>query len=131
MGSAAFSVSASPPTMKINSPFFAPQSPPVTGASRKRTPRSAQAAAIFRASTGDTVLESIYVLPDFNPASAPASLPLSPHSTPSSAGGSLTIVSSTSQDAAASFGDPASAPPASTNSLARDAVRFHTVSGCP
>src|SRR6266852_1326205 len=32
MGSASFSVAASPPIMKTSSPFFAPQSPPVTGA---------------------------------------------------------------------------------------------------
>src|SRR5216683_6259455 len=44
MGSASFRVSASPPTMKISSPFLAPQSPPVTGASRKRTPRQIAAA---------------------------------------------------------------------------------------
>ena len=43
--------------MKINSPFCAPQFPPVTGASRKCTRRSAQAAAIFFASSGETVLE--------------------------------------------------------------------------
>src|SRR6266403_1818012 len=48
-----------PPTMKSNSPFLAPQSPPVTGASRKRAPRSAQAAAILRARAGEMVLESM------------------------------------------------------------------------
>src|SRR4029077_4207388 len=131
MGSTAFNVSASPPTMKTNSPFFAPQSPPVTGASRKGTLRSAQAEAIFLASAGDTVLESMYVLPGFIPASAPASLPLVPQSTPSSAGGSLTIVIRTCEAAATSFGDFASLAPSPTNSFARLAVRFQTVRGKP
>jgi hypothetical protein len=49
--------------MKTSSPFCAPQVPPVTGASRKSTPRSAQAAATFRARSGETVLESISVAP--------------------------------------------------------------------
>src|SRR5258708_22533324 len=100
MGSTAFSVSASPPTMKTTSPFLAPQSPPVTGASRKRTLHSAQAEAIFLASAGDTVLESMYVLPGFRPASAPESLPFVPQRTPSSAGGSLTMVIRTFEDPA-------------------------------
>ncbi len=57
--------------MKTSSPFSAPHVPPVTGASRKSTPRSAHAAATRRASSGDTVLESISVLPARNPPSAP------------------------------------------------------------
>ena len=38
-------VAAGPPTMMTSSPFSAPQVPPVTGASRNSTPRSAQAPA--------------------------------------------------------------------------------------
>src|SRR5258707_2548022 len=122
MGSTAFSVSASPPTMKISSPFFAPQSPPVTGASRKRTLRSAQAVAIFLARAGETVLESMYVLPGFSPASAPESLPVVPQRTLSSAGGSLTKRVQTSEAAATSLGDIASVAPLASHSLARGRV---------
>src|SRR3984893_9429115 len=131
MGSTAFSVSASPPTMNMSSPFFAPQSPPVTGASRKRTLRSAQAEAIFLASEGDTVLESMYVQPGFSPARAPESLSSVPQSTLSSAGGSLTMVISTSEAAATSFGDVARIAPIATNSFAREIVRFQTVKEWP
>src|ERR1700730_18214711 len=113
--------------MKISSPFLAPQSPPVTGASRKCTLRSAQAAAIFRANAGDTVLESMYVLPAFSPDSAPEFLPSVPQRTLSSAGGSLTIVIRPSEAAPTSFGDIASVAPIATSSLARDVVRFHTI----
>src|SRR5215475_4134916 len=66
-----------------------------------------------------------------NAASAALTPPLLPHSTSSSAGGSLTIVISTSASLAASFGDFASFAPAATNSSARDAVRFHTITACP
>src|SRR5713226_3479572 len=115
--------------MKTNSPFFAPQSPPVTGASRKRTLRSAQAEAIFLASAGDTVLESMYVLPGFRLVNAPESLLFVPKRTPSNAGGSLTMVIRTSEDVATSFGETASVAPSATSSFARGAVRFQTVSG--
>src|SRR5260370_5244681 len=79
IGSTDFNVPASPPTIKISSPFFAPQSPPVTGASRKRTLRSVQAAAILRASAGETVLESMEGLPGLSPAHAPELVPSAPH----------------------------------------------------
>src|SRR4029077_19922841 len=99
---------------------------------RNFTPRSWQVAAILRTSTGETVLESMYVLPGLSAGSAAASLlPSAPQSTSSSAGGSLTIVISTSEAAATSRGDFASVAPAPTNSSARDAVRFHTVTACP
>src|SRR5947199_6056205 len=122
MGSTSLSAPASPPIMKSSSPFFAPQSPPVTGASRKCTPRSAQAAAILRASAGQTVLEAAYVLPRFSACKAPFEL----HKTSSSAGGSLTMVRRKSEAAATSCGDFASFAPAATSSSAREAVRFHT-----
>src|SRR5438552_18175530 len=57
--------------------------------------------------------------------------PFEPHKTSSSAGGSLTIVRRKSEAAATSCGDFASFAPAATNSSAREAVRFHTVSECP
>src|SRR6266404_5396916 len=113
--------------MKSSSPFLAPQSPPVTGASRKRTPRSAHAAAIFRASAGEMVLESMYVLPRLSACIAP----FEPHKTSSSAGGSLTIVRRKSEAAATSCGDFASFAPAATSSSAREPVRFHTVREYP
>src|SRR6266481_5045225 len=104
--------------MKTNSPFFAPQSPPVTGASRKRTFRSAQAEAIFLASAGETVLESMYVLPGFIPDSAPESSPFVPQSTLSSAGGFAE---------GSRRGETASVAPSATSSFAREGVRFQTV----
>src|SRR5579871_4214987 len=90
-------------------------------------PFSAQAAAVFRASSGETVLESISAAPFFN---APIT-PFLPHSTSSSAGGSLTMVISTSACAAASAGFAARFAPAATRSSAFEAVRFHTTSGNP
>src|SRR5580658_2021208 len=54
-----------------------------------------------------------------------------PHSTSSRAGGSLTMVISTSAFAAASRGERTSVAPAATSSFARDAVRFQTVRGYP
>src|SRR5438105_13903616 len=57
--------------------------------------------------------------------------PFEPHKTSSSAGGSLTMVRRKSEAAATSCGDFASFAPAATNSSAREAVRFHTVSECP
>src|SRR5882724_3740847 len=55
--------------------------------------------------------------------------PPSPHSTASSAGGSLTMEIRKSLAAAASCGDLASLAPAATSSSAREAVRFQTVNG--
>jgi hypothetical protein len=73
----------------------------------------------------------MYVLPGFRAASAPDPFPSFPHRTLSSAGGSLTIVSRISDAAATSLGDVASVAPMATNSLAREVVRFHTVSANP
>src|ERR1700689_3606568 len=67
------------------------------------------------------------MLPRRNPSIAPCA----PHSTSSSAGGSLTIVISTSAAAAVSRGFPANFAPSLTSSSARAAVRFHTTSGNP
>src|SRR5579859_1694183 len=71
------------------------------------------------------------MLPGLSPASAPESFPSAPHNTLSSAGGSLTIVSRTSEAAAASFGEIASFAPKATSSSAREAVRFQIVSAWP
>src|SRR5438552_16275084 len=57
--------------------------------------------------------------------------PFEPHKTSSSAGGSLTMVRGKSEAPANSCGDFASFAPEATNSTAREAVRFHTVSECP
>ena len=113
--------------MKTSSPFSAPQVPPVTGASRKSMPRSAHRAASRRASSGETVLESMNRLPRFSASSAPCA----PNITSSSAGGSLTMVISTSTCAASSRGFAASFAPSRTRSSAFDFVRFHTTSGNP
>src|ERR1700682_1939916 len=71
------------------------------------------------------------MLPGLRPASAPQSFPSAPQSTLSNAGGSLTMVISTSDSAATSLGDFASFAPIATSSLAREAVRFHTVREWP
>src|SRR5206468_7632996 len=65
------------------------------------------------------------------PCSSACIAPFEPHKTSSSAGGSLTMVRRKSEAAATSCGDFASFAPAATNSSAREAVRFHTVSECP
>src|ERR1700686_4866480 len=65
------------------------------------------------------------------PGCKPCIAPFCPHSTSSSAGGSLTMDSTNSQLAASSRGDGASFAPPATSSLARDAVRFQTVNGNP
>src|ERR1700726_3492118 len=73
------------------------------------------------------VLESIYVLPRRNPASAPST----PHKISSTAGGSLTIVISTSTCAAMSRGFGPNFAPSRTSSSARAFVRFQTTKGNP
>src|SRR5579863_4410173 len=73
------------------------------------------------------------MLPGRRAPSAPESAPVPepPQSTSSKAGGSLTMVISTSDDAATSRGDLASLAPAATNASARETVRFHTVNLYP
>src|ERR1700746_221632 len=73
------------------------------------------------------VLESIYVLPRRNPASAPSA----PHKISSTAGGSLTIVISTSTCAVVSRGLAPNFAPSPTCSSARSFVRFQTTKGKP
>src|SRR5712691_2636322 len=65
------------------------------------------------------------------PRRRPSSAPLAPQRISSSAGGSLTMVSSTSEDAAASRGEPATFAPCRARSSVLARVRFHTVSGNP
>src|SRR5271170_3900498 len=73
------------------------------------------------------------MLPGRSAPSAPESLPApeAPQSTPSSAGGSLTIVINTSEAAASSRGEAASLAPAAPSGSAREGVRFQTVSAYP
>src|SRR5215470_15584151 len=71
------------------------------------------------------------MLPARKPARAPSSLPAWPQRTSSNAGGSLTIVKRISEAAATSRGVLARVAPAATNSEAREAVRFHTVTEWP
>src|ERR1700751_2569892 len=73
------------------------------------------------------VLESIYVLPRRKPASAPSA----PHKIPSTAGGSLTIVISTSTWDAVSRGFAPNFAPSLTSSSARSFVRFQRSKGNP
>src|SRR5580704_9941724 len=65
------------------------------------------------------------------PRRKPSIAPCAPHKTSSSAGGSLTIVISTSAATAVSRGFGASFAPSLTSSSARAAVRFQTTSGNP
>src|SRR5215469_17422569 len=131
IGSASLSVAASPPIMKTRFPSRAPQSPPVTGASRKRTFCFWQADEIFLTNEGEIVLETMYKLPDFKAASAPSFGSSEAHRTDSRAGGSLTMVISTSLAAATSRGDLATVAPAESSFSAREVVRFQTVKRCP
>ena len=123
-GSTRLSVAASPPTIKTSSPFSAPHVPPVTGASRYSTPRAAASAAIRFARTTDTVLESTSTLPRRNASRAPP-----PHSTASSAAGSLTMVIKISACAAASRALDATFAPDFANSSVLLLVRFHMTTG--
>src|SRR5579859_311560 len=71
------------------------------------------------------------MLPGRSAPRAPAPLPDLPQRTSSSAGGSLTIVISTSDAAATSCGEPPSLAPAATRDSAREVVRFQTVRAKP
>src|ERR1700722_6037918 len=64
-------------------------------------------------------------------APAPGLEPEPPQRTPSRAGGSLTMVMSTSEVLATSSGKLASLAPAATSDSAREAVRFQTVKEYP
>src|SRR5271155_955055 len=65
------------------------------------------------------------------PRRKPSIAPCAPHKTSSSAGGSLTMLISTSAAAAVSRGFAARFAPSLTNSSACAVVRFHTTSGNP
>ena len=62
-GRARSKASASPPTMKVRVPFWAPAVPPDTGASSMATPFSAAAAATRWAVPGSMVLQSMTKAP--------------------------------------------------------------------
>src|SRR5580700_2849910 len=64
-------------------------------------------------------------------APAPGREPAPPQRTPSRAGGSLTMVMSTSDELATSSAELASLAPAATSDSAREAVRFQTVKEYP
>lgn len=61
------------------------------------------------------------------PAASPSTAPPGPKSTSVTAGGSVSIVMTTSAPATASAGVAAVLAPARTSGAARSAVRFHTI----
>ena len=102
----------SPPTMIDSVPCRAPTSPPLTGASSMCTPDSLRRAEISRVTRGEMVLMSMTVAP----LRAPWTTPSSPRITASMSGVSVTMVMITSLPSAASLGEAARRPPASTTS---------------
>src|SRR5208337_725502 len=92
-----------PPTIIVNVPSIAPFSPPLTGASRTRTPFALATSATFFDVTGDIVLISIYVEPDL----LPSKMPPAPKAAFSTSGESGSIVMTRSAQAATSFDERA------------------------
>src|SRR2546429_161408 len=78
-GRARSSTWASPPTITASVAAFAPDTPPLTGASRKCTPRWVARGSILRGVEGSTLLRSMRIIPGlvearrpFNPLFLPA-----------------------------------------------------------
>ena len=95
-------------------PSIAPRSPPLTGASRQRSPRAAPAAATRRATSGRIELMSMYSVPD----RALSTTPSGPSATASTSGesGSIVMTASALRTAAATL--PAHRPPAASRLVA-------------
>src|SRR6266508_4260936 len=127
MGSAASKSSAAPPTMIERVASTAPASPPLTGASRNRTPRACAALPTRRAVSGRIVLMSI----SSSPWRAVDRTPSSPSTTASTSGESGTIVITTSAPAATSAAEPAALAPADTRARTGSWERLWTVSSWP
>ena len=126
-GRAASTVAASPPARNSSSPPAACTRLPVTGASRKRQPRSIAVSASRSVQAGESVLDSIRSAPGRAAASAPSG----PIHTARDASSSATMLRMTSAPAAASRGVAARTAPSASSACARSGLRFQTVSGNP
>ena len=108
-------------------PLRAPMSPPLTGASRRRTPFSASMRAIWRAVAGLMVELSTKIKPG-RPLST---IPWAPSATSSTSGESGRLVNTTSTWAATSAGEKASCAPSASSSSTAARLRLCTTSGKP
>src|SRR5215467_9379487 len=107
-GLALASGSASPPTMMARVAARAPVTPPLTGASRKNTPRALALGSIFRGVEGSTLLRSIKIVPGL----ARSTRPPASRYTASTSGDAGSEVSTTSDPSTTSWEDRAPRAPA-------------------
>ena len=120
-GLASAKAAASPPHITVRAPLMAPRFPPETGASTKRRPLPAAAAASSRATLAEAVVWSTKSAPVFMPAKAPPS----PRVTERRSSSLPTHAKTMSAAAAAAAGVGALAPPwAATHSADFAAVRL-------
>ena len=117
-GLAASKSARSPPTMMDSAAFFAPASPPETGASRMRRPRSRACFASSDVTSGRMLEKSMTRVPGL----AVSKTPPGPASTSWTSGESGTITATTSASCTASPIEAAPLPPWRT--------RRSTASGC-
>src|SRR5688572_25537790 len=115
-----------PPIMMVSAAFFAPTSPPETGASRYSQPSSLMRCANFLVSIGEIELMSTTILP-FD---KPSATPLAENSTLSTSGVSGSIRMMISAFCATSFALPRAAPPAAVSSCGTP-LREWRCSLCP
>ncbi len=127
MGSAVSKSSASPPTMIDRLASRAPTSPPLTGASRNRTPLACASPATRRAVSGRTVLMSMSSIPS----RAMLRTPSSAMATSSTSGESGTTVMTTSASAATSAGDVPAVAPTATSFCTGPGDRLCTLTAWP
>src|SRR3954447_24940644 len=124
-GRACSKSSGAPPAMMVRVPSSAFGDDPVTGASMKRTPRSARAAPTARASAAPMVDMSTHSRPG---GAAPAASPR----TARTCGPSTSMLKATSASLTASAGEPATrARCSAAQASAVSRVRFQTVSSWP
>src|SRR5262249_8239669 len=100
--------SASPPTIIARVAARAPLTPPLTGASRKNTPRALARGSIFRGVEGSTLLRSIRIVPGL----ARSTRPPASRYTASTSGDAGSEVSTTSDPSTTSWEDWARRAPA-------------------
>src|SRR4029434_2917885 len=99
--------------------------PPLTGASRNRTPRAAAASATLRAVSGRMVLMSI----SSRPSRAASRTPCSPRTTASTSGESGTMVMTTSAPSATSAAEAPALAPGSTSARTGCGARVEGAEG--
>ena len=126
-GLAASKSSAAPPTMIESTPSMAPASPPDTGASSTRNPRSAPSAASAAATSGRMLEKSMTSAPD----GAFSKTPPGPARTAWTSGESGTMVATTSASRTASAMSLAPRPPAATSCSTRSGLRLYPVTSNP